>query len=481
MLDNSVQPQNDMKMIINHLNNFGIVYQTAKLYGGIANCYDYGPIGAQMKQNIIMVWTKYFIHNTQYFDNKPYPAFLYESPIFTPEAVLAHSGHLDKFNDEVIECKNCHHRQRVDHYLQQHQLSRTAFLEQLDQQIINCSYCQKTAWTNPLQMDLLFKINNSQQKNHSIYLRPETAQGIFINLLSLLRLNHGQLPLCIGQIGKAFRNEVTPGNFIFRTKEFSQLELEILTLTQTATPMFDMYQLKLASFCTQQLNLDQTKIKIISQPQTELAHYSLRTSDVLYHFPFGWEEICGLANRGQYDLQAHFSDLFKEHLIDKPQTIESLLCQSVIIEPSMGIERLLLAILCDAFKVDQPKPQLINTNKPPRPRIYLKLTPQLAACQIAIGCVVNDNLEQQQAMLKLVNMFRTEKNYRVMIANVGSVGQRYVHHDGIGTPYFVMISHDKITAQLIYRCRNRDDIFAVSDYTEKTLAALIDFFKSKLN
>ncbi len=338
----------DINKLAMFLKEKGFVYPGSSIYGGLANSWDYGPLGALLKENLKREWTNFFIK--QQPNN-----FLLDSSILLNRKVWKASGHEDKFNDPLIDCKHCKTRYRADHLLEDINVNPAGktneqLTELIAQHKILCPKCEtKTNWTEVRNFELMFKAEMSKNEKESdfTYLRPETAQGVFINFTNVVNSLNPKIPFAIGQIGKAFRNEITPGNFIFRTKEFEQMEYELFVKPSEADHEYEKTVKLIDHFIFDLLKINKTNIRKKDIAKDELAHYSSRTIDYEYQFPFGWKELLGFANRTDFDLKTH--EKFSSEKLSYRDHITNEKYIPYILEASFGVERLMLALLSEAY------------------------------------------------------------------------------------------------------------------------------------
>ena len=431
-----------MSEIVNHLKSSGFVFQSSQIYGGLANTWDYGPLGILMINNLKQLWQQYFI--LQELNN-----VMLDSKILLNPQVWKASGHIENFSDPVIENKTNNKRYRADHVYEEFtKQSATELSESELERFIWDNVKEydgaKTNWTKIMHFNLMFETAQgiTEEAKNKIYLRPETAQGIFINFNNVQRAMRLKLPFGIGQIGKSFRNEVTPGNFIFRTREFEQMELEFFTFPDETTAQNDyQHYLKKSRDFLINLGLKSKSIQIRHHDQSELAHYAKATADIEFNFPFGWSELMGIAHRGDFDLLAH-NKLANEQQKYFDQNTNQFIIPYVI-EPSIGVDRLLLALLCDAYNVEQLK----NDEQ----RIVLKLSYQVCPYKIAILPLVK---KQAPAALKIWKDL-IAKNISATYDETGSIGKRYRRQDAIGTYWCITYDYDSDNDQCI-TIRHRD-------------------------
>ncbi|WP_027124052.1 glycine--tRNA ligase [Mycoplasmoides pirum] len=454
---------NNQETIVNYLKKYGFVYQNSEIYNGLSNAWDYGPLGSLLKNNIKQELLNYFIFS------EPNMTIL-DSSILLNSDVWKASGHLDNFSDPLIDCKNCKNRFRADKLLEEKGIKISENIENnvIDELIlknkINCLKCNKNEWTKVRKFNLMFKTFKgvTEDNLNTLYLRPETAQGIFINFKNILRTQRMQLPFGVGQIGKAFRNEITPGNFIFRTREFEQMEIEYFTNQKNAINDFEIFKNKIFEFLTNNLNIDKDNLKIVEHKKDELAHYSKKTIDFEFNFPHGFGELWGLAHRGTYDLGAH-EKFSKKNLkyFDSHENKEFL---PDVIEPSVGIERLFYAIICNSYVVEK-----INDNDE---RELLRIPNKLAPYKVAILPLTN----KLNDYAKKIYLDLLKSGIYCVFDTSGSIGKRYRRMDAIGTPYCITIDFETIEnnlATIRYRDTMKQDKISLTNLYEQ-LKKIID-------
>ncbi len=443
--------------LIIYLKEKGFIYPSSIIYGGLANTWDFGPLGAMIKINLKNYFNHFFIdlqQNNYYFDS---------SIILSPKVWEA-SGHLNKFKDYVITCLNDNSIYRVDELIEEYtnyvfeDLKIEEAEKIIKREIKLKKYQDKTKWSNISNFDLMFKTNYSKidSKTNEVYFRPETAQGIFINFKNICDSFNLKLPFGIGQIGKSFRNEITPKNFIFRTKEFEQLELEYFTYANQAEQDFLKYLDLIDQFL---INLGFKKEQLIKYnvPKNKLAHYSKKTIDYEYEFPFGKKELLGIANRGDFDLKNHSK--FSKKRLQYFDTKQNKWITPYIIETSIGVERLLFAIF-DNLYIKEEK------------RNILKLPFFLSPYKIAI-CPLTDKLNQkgEELLLKL-----KKSNFgAITLQTGGSIGKRYRKQDEIGTFFIITIDFETEKDQKV-TIRERD----TKNQTRIKISEIEYFIKDKL-
>lgn len=428
--------------ISTHLRQTGFIFQGSQIYGGLSNTWDFGPLGVELKQNVKDLWWKAFIQ--QMPENVGVQSAILMNPL-----VWKASGHLDTFADPLMDCKSCKSRHRADNLIEENNpdIDAAAFtLEQMDKYIeehdIRCPNCGKHDFTPVRQFNLMFKTFQgvTEESTNTIYLRPETAQGMFVNFKNVLRTSRKKIPFGIGQIGKAFRNEITPGQLIFRTREFEQMELEFFCKPGTDLEWYDFYVDKCMNFLVD-LGLKREHLRLRHHTQEELSHYSVATVDIEYLFPWGWGELWGIADRTDFDLKQH-QEHSKENMeyLD-PETNERYIPYCV--EPSVGVERLMLALMCDSYQEEELEKDT---------RTVMQLDPKVApikACIMPLSKKLSD---------KALDVFRELSNhYNVEYDESGSIGRRYRRQDQIGTPYCVTIDFDTLDDEAV-TLRDRDSM-----------------------
>jgi len=417
----------DMEKLIAHAKNQGFVYQGSEIYDGLANTWDYGPIGVQLKRNLKELWWKKFIQES------PYNVGL-DSAIFMNSRVWEASGHVGNFNDPLIDCKQCKARHRADKLIEGYDpnvhsdgWTPAEMMAYIKEHNIACPECGGHDFTDIRQFELMFETSMGvvRDAKSKVYLRPETAQGIFVNFKNVQRTTRRKLPFGIGQIGKSFRNEITPGNFIFRTREFEQMELEFFTQPGTDLEWFDYWR----SFCMDfLLNLGVTKenLRFRDHDKKELSFYSAATTDIEYLFPFGWGELWGIADRTDYDLGRHMEYSNRSLEYQDPTTNKKYI--PYVIEPSLGADRLFLTVLSDAYDEEQLERDS---------RIVMHFHPAVAPVKVAVLPLTKKQKDQAEELYKdLVKDFYCEFDVS------GQIGKRYRRQDAIGTPFCVTVDFD---------------------------------------
>ncbi|MFV8401260.1 glycine--tRNA ligase [Mycoplasma sp. 005V] len=438
MLNNNKE---SMLTIVNHLKNSGFVFQGSEIYGGLSNTWDYGPLGALLKDNIANAWKKEFVLRE---GNN----FLIDSKILMNPNVWVTSGHVSNFSDPLIENKVNGKRYRADKLIQEYDeniIPEKMTFEEMTQFVkdhIKEYEGEKTNWSEIKKFNLMFETSQGviEGAKSKVYLRPETAQGIFVNFKNVQRTMRAKLPFGIAQVGKSFRNEVTPGNFIFRTREFEQMELEFFTKPEEANIWFDYYINKAYNF-VQKLGIKQESIRIRAHEPEELSHYSDATSDIEFKFPFGWGELLGVANRTDYDLTSHIKATGESLDYLDPETNTKII--PYVIEPSMGLDRLMLAIISDAYSEES----LAENDS----RVVLKFSYDLAPYKVAVLPLVKKLSETSKEIFASL----IDQGISVTYDEAGSIGKRYRRQDAIGTYWCLTVDYDTLDDNCV-TLRNRD-------------------------
>ena len=451
-----------MEKLVNYCKQYGYIFQGSEIYGGLANTWDYGPLGKELKENVKKAWHKKFIQENRY--NYGLDAAI----LMNPEVWVA-SGHVASFSDPLIDCKSCKTRHRADKLIEEFTKGEETGdgwdNEKLEKFIkdnnICCPNCGKSDFTSIRQFNLLFEThmgvtNDSQSK---VYLRGETAQGIFVNFSNVYRSMRAKLPFGIGQVGKAFRNEITPGNFIFRTREFEQMELEFFCKPGTDLEWFDYWKSYCLNFL-KSLGLKEENLRYRDHEKDELVFYSAATTDIEYNYPMGWGELWGVADRTNYDLSAHEEHSKKELKYLDPETNEKYI--PYVIEPSVGVDRLLLAILADSYTVEE----LENDT-----REVLKIHPALAPYKVSILPLAKKyHGEKAGEVYDLLS-----KYFMCSYDEAGSIGKRYRRSDACGTPYCITIDDETINNNTV-TIRDRDTMEQIT----LNLDEVADYIKDKI-
>lgn len=418
----------ELKNFFNILKEKGFIYQGSEIYGGLANSFDYGPLGVLLKNNIKKLWWNHFVNNFKF-------NFGIDSAILMNPNIWKASGHVLNFSDPLVDCKECKNRFRPDKLLEQklNKKIKLKILKDYDDYILKynlkCPNCNRNNFTNTKNFELMYRVKNSIINNNEndIFLRPETAQGIFINFKNLLNYSGKKLPFGVCQIGKSFRNEISPKNFIFRTKEFEQMEMEFFYSKHDKSNWFNFWLEQIILFL-EKLGINKKNYRFKKHSKEELAHYSKKTIDIEYNFPFGWGEIWGISNRGDYDLKNH--SLYSKIDLSFFDYLKNEKYYPYVIEPSVGVERLLLSVLIDAFSKEK---------KDSKERFFLNINKSIAPFQVSV-LPLTKKLEEKAKLIfdNLKNIFVTD-----FIIN-GNIGKRYKNQDLIGTPYCVTVDYDSL-------------------------------------
>ncbi|HOP57611.1 MAG TPA: glycine--tRNA ligase [Bacillota bacterium] len=453
---------NTLDQLVNYCKQYGFIFQGSEIYGGLANSWDYGPLGVELKNNIKKAWWEKFVARN------PYNVGLDSGIILHTNAWIA-SGHVKSFQDPLMDCKECKSRHRADKLIEAHSKgkvdadgwSRDEMLRYINDNKVKCPVCGAFNYTDIRQFNLMFKTHQGviEDEQSQVYLRPETAQGIFLDFKNVLRVSRKKIPFGIGQIGKAFRNEITPGNFVFRTREFEQMELEFFCKPHTELEWF-AYWKDFAQKFLLSLGLDPEHIRFHDHPKEKLSFYSNATTDILYQFPWGFDELWGIASRTDYDLGRHQENSGENLEYLDPDTNEKYL--PYVIEPSLGVERLLLAILNDALTEE-------TVESTGETRTLLKIDKHLAPYQVAVLPLVKKY--HQEKSNAVFNMLIND--FSAVYDDTGNIGRRYRRQDAIGTPYAVTID-DTTESEGTVTIRDRDSMSQVviavaelSDYLKK--------------
>lgn len=426
----------------------GFVYPGSEIYGGLANSWDYGPLGVELKKNIMNAWWKRFVQQS------PTNVGL-DSGIILNTKVWEASGHLSGFSDPLMDCKKCKSRYRADKLIEEDMAQKGVEFASADgmpedemvayikDNEIKCPKCGAADFTDIRKFNLMFKtaIGVTDESAEPVYLRPETAQGIFVNFKNVARSSRKKVPFGIAQIGKAFRNEITPGNFIFRTREFEQMELQFFCKPGTDMEWFDYWRAFVKTFLLD-LGLKEENLRARDHRADELSFYSKGTTDYEYRYPFGWGELWGVANRTDYDLTQHMNHSREDLTYQDPVTNEKYL--PYVIEPSVSPNRIFLSILLDAWE----EQELENGEV----RNVLHLHPYLAPYKVAVLPLSKKLNEKAQAVYtQLAEDFMTEFD------DAGSIGKRYRREDEIGTPFCVTVDFDTLEDEAV-TVRDRDSM-----------------------
>ena len=417
----------NLETIVSHCGVYGFIFPGSQIYGGLANSWDYGPLGVLLKNNVKAAWWKKFVQE------QPMNVGL-DPAIIMNTRVWEATGHIASFSDPLMDCKNCKTRHRADELIETQcgieaaNMTNAEMMDYIKEHGVKCPHCGSTNFTDIRKFNCMFKTHigvNEEDPRNEVYLRPETAQGIFVNFNNVQRSLRKKLPFGICDIGKSFRNEITPGNFIFRTREFEQMEMEFFCKPGEDLKWFEYWKDYCFKFLVN-LGIKEENLRFRDHDQAVLAFYSKATTDIEYLFPFGWGELWGIADRTDYDLNRHM-EYSKENLtyLD-PYTNERYVPYCV--EPALGCDRLTLVTLCDAYEEQQLEKDT---------RVVLHLHPFLApykACILPLSKQLNEKAKEVFALLA--------KNFSVTYDETGSIGKRYRRQDAIGTPYCITVDFD---------------------------------------
>ena len=434
-----------METIVSLAKGRGFIYPGSEIYGGLANSWDYGPLGVELKNNIKKAWWKKFVQEC------PYNVGLDSAIIMNPETWVA-SGHLGGFSDPLMDCKNCKTRHRADKLIEEYvaenglsdnpaAMSDAEMSEYIKEHGISCPDCGSKDFTDIRKFNLMFKTFQgvTEDSTSTLYLRPETAQGIFVNFKNIARTTRKKVPFGVAQIGKSFRNEITPGNFIFRTREFEQMELEFFCKPGTDLEWFNFWR----GYCRDwllNLGMDKDSLRLRDHDKDELCFYSKATTDFEFMFPFGWGELWGVADRTDYDLTQHAEHSGQPMEYFDPETNEKYV--PYVIEPSLGADRVLLAFLCNAY--DEEQDDKGDT------RVVLRLHPALAPFKAAVLPLSKKLSEKATEVFKNLSA-----DYMLDFDDAGSIGKRYRRQDEIGTPICITYDFDSVEDNCV-TVRDRD-------------------------
>ena len=417
----------------------GFIFQSSDIYGGLEATYDYGPLGVELKNNVKQLWWRDVVTSRT-------DVVGMDTAIFMNSKVWEASGHVSEFHDPMVDCKNCKARFRADHI----------DLEK------NCPNCGIKEWTDARQFNLMLKTHYGPSEDSSsvIYLRPETAQGIFVNFANTVTSSRAKLPFGIAQIGKSFRNEITTGNFLFRSREFEQMEMEFFVKPGDTSEWLEYWSNARLDWY-KSLGITEEKLKLRSHEDNELAHYAAACFDVEYEFPFGWSELEGIADRGSYDLDQHTQHSGKKLTWFDSKTNEHI--TPAVVETSAGVDRTVLTILVDAYHEEKVKNEQ---------RVVLKLNPKVAPITLAVFPLVNrDGMPEIAEKI----MDDLKGDFAAFFDAGGSIGRRYRRQDEAGTPYGVTVDSDTLSDQTV-TVRERDSMAQ----ERVSIDQLSSYFRDKL-
>lgn len=458
--------QLDMNEIVSICKMRGFIYPGSEIYGGLANSWDYGPLGVELKNNIKKAWWKKFVQES------PYNVGLDSAILMNPQIWVA-SGHVGGFNDPLMDCKKCKTRYRADKLIEDYFASQNTeaivdgwtnqqMMDFIQEKEIKCPTCGSFDYTDIRQFNLMFKTFQgvTEDSANEIFMRPETAQGIFVNFNNVQRTSRKKIPFGIAQIGKSFRNEITPGNFIFRTREFEQMELEFFCAPGNDMEWFNYWKEYCQSWLFD-LGMNGENIRMRDHSPEELSHYSNATSDIEFKFPFGWGELWGIADRTDFDLKQHAQHSGKEIKYMDPVTNEKYV--PYCIEPSLGADRVLLAFLCNGFVNEQLEEG--ETRK------VLKIHPYLAPYKAAVLPLTKKLKEKGEEVYAMLS-----KDIMIDYDDAGSIGKRYRRQDEIGTPLCITIDFDTMEDSTV-TVRNRDTM----EQIRISISQLKDYITNNIN
>ena len=438
-----------MEKIIALAKSRGFVYPGSEIYGGLANTWDYGNLGVELKNNVKRAWWQKFIQES------PYNVGVDCAILMNPQTWVA-SGHLGSFSDPLMDCKECHERFRADKVIEEYMAANDIELEgsvdawskeemkkYIEEKEISCPSCGKHSWTDIREFNLMFKTFQgvTEDAKNIVYLRPETAQGIFVNFKNVQRTSRKKIPFGIGQIGKSFRNEITPGNFTFRTREFEQMELEFFCKPDTDLEWFEYWRSKCKNWL-ETLGIKENTIRLRDHDKEELSFYSKATTDIEFKFPFGWGELWGIASRTDYDLKQHMQHSGQDLTYQNLQTNEKFI--PYCIEPSVGVDRVLLAFLCDAYNEEEVGEGDTRT--------VLKFHPAIAPYKAAILPLSKKLSEQATKVYQ-----ELAQDFMVDFDETGSIGKRYRRQDEVGTPFCITYDFESENDGMV-TVRDRDSM-----------------------
>lgn len=453
-----------MEKIVALCKGRGFVYSGSEIYGGLANTWDYGPLGVEFKNNVKAAWHKKFVQES------PYNVALDAAILMNPMTWVA-SGHVGGFSDPLMDCKECKTRHRADQLIEDSSdilvagWSNQQMKDYIDEHQIACPKCGAHNFTDIRQFNLMFKTFQGVTENakNELYLRPETAQGIFVNFQNVQRTTRRKIPFGVAQTGKSFRNEITPGNFTFRTREFEQMELEFFCKPGTDLEWFKYWKDYCFNFLLS-LNLNSGNLRMRDHEQEELSHYSKATTDIEFLFPFGWGELWGIADRTDYDLKQHqnTSGVSMEYF-DQEAGNKYI---PYVVEPSLGADRVALAFLCDAYDEED-----VGKDGKQDIRTVLRLHPALSPYKAAVLPLSKKLSAQARPVWEQI-----AKQFQVDFDDAGSIGKRYRRQDEIGTPLCVTVDFESENDGCV-TVRDRDSM----QQERIKIEALTDYIAKKIN
>ncbi|MEH7452887.1 glycine--tRNA ligase [Gottfriedia acidiceleris] len=457
--------EKSMDVVVSHAKHRGFVFPGSEIYGGLANTWDYGPLGVELKNNVKKAWWKKFVQQS------PYNVGLDAAILMNPRTWEA-SGHIGNFNDPMIDCKNCKARHRADKLIENaleekgmeiivDGLPFSEMAKLIEEHKIACPDCGSHDFTDIRQFNLMFKTFQgvTESSTNEIFLRPETAQGIFVNFKNVQRTMRKKVPFGIAQIGKSFRNEITPGNFTFRTREFEQMELEFFCKPGEELEWYSYWK-DTANKWLLALGMNEENLRLREHSADELSHYSNATTDFEYKFPFGWGELWGIASRTDYDLKQHMEYSTEDFTYHDPITNEKYV--PYCIEPSLGADRVTLAFLIDAYEEEALEDGTSRTVM----RLHPALAPYKAAI-LPLSKKLSENAQEVFASLA--------EDFNVDFDETGSIGKRYRRQDEIGTPFCITYDFESIEDGKV-TVRDRDTM----EQTRVAISELQSFLANKI-
>ncbi len=460
-----METKKNMEKIVALCKNRGFIYSGSEIYGGLANSWDFGPYGVEFKNNVKRAWWKKFAQENKYNVGL-------DSAIIMNREIWVASGHVGGFSDPLMDCKDCRTRFRADKLVEDYIHEKTGeekscdgwsneeLKKYIDDNKIPCPNCKRNNFTDVRKFNLMFKTFQgvTEDSQSELYLRPETAQGIFVNFKNVQRTSRKKLPFGICQIGKSFRNEITPGNFIFRTREFEQMEMEFFCKPGTDLEWFSYWK----EFCMNfliSLGMKKESLRFRDHAKEELSFYSVATTDIEFLYPFGWGELWGIADRTDYDLKQHIEHSGVDLSYLDPDTNERYIPYTV--EPALGADRVALSFLCDAYDEENVKDET---------RVVLRLHPFLAPVKIAVLPLVKKLSPKAEEIYE-----KLRKYFNCEFDETGTVGKRYRRQDEIGTPFCVTIDYTTLEDETM-TLRDRDTM----EQSRMSLSEIIDFVNKKL-
>ena len=446
--------------IVNLCKNRGLIFPGSEIYDGLANTWDYGPVGVELKNNIKRAWWKKFVQESP-------SSYGVDADIFMNSKVWDASGHTASFSDPKMDCKNCKVRQRADNLIEAHSkgsvnpdaMTNEEMESYIAEHKVACPKCGKSDWTNIRNFNLMFSTSRgvTDEGQNLIYLRPETAQGEFVNFLNVQRSMRAKVPFGIAQIGKAFRNEVTPGNFIFRTIEFEQMEHQWFCKAEESLKDYEVFKKKAWDFLVS-IGFDENNLRF--KDHDKLAFYAKAACDIQYKYPIGWQELNGIHHRGDHDLSRHQEFSGKSMLYLDPYTNEKYIPN--VVEYSIGADRLTLAVLCEAYEEE--------TLEGGDTRVVMHFHPAIAPYKVAILPLQKNLSEKANEVFGLLS-----KHFMVTYDEAGSIGKRYRRQDEIGTPMCVTIDFDSLEDNTV-TIRDRDTM----EQIRLPISELVEYVSKKV-